>query len=94
MSNIAANQSEKVYCWINTDFNEAWWHYPDQRDGNECSRVVVTTGWKIISSRICSTGRPASREVSSQPYSGVFLRGDFSTTSGAIRRTAVHSPPI
>lgn len=41
VSNIAANQSEKVYCWINTDFNEAWWHYPDQRDGNECSRVVV-----------------------------------------------------
>lgn len=41
VSNLAPNQNGKIYCWVNTEFNEVWWHYPDTRDGNECSRVVV-----------------------------------------------------
>lgn len=39
--NIAVGQGEKVYAFANTEFTEAWFLYPDSRDGNECSRYVA-----------------------------------------------------
>lgn len=39
--NMAENQNEKTYCWVNTEFNEIWTHYADTRDGNECSRALA-----------------------------------------------------
>ena len=40
-NHIAINQNEKFYCWVNSEYNEIWTHYPDSRDGNECSRVIA-----------------------------------------------------
>lgn len=41
--NLDMRQALKCHAGINTKFNEAWFFYPDQRDGNECSRVVVAS---------------------------------------------------
>jgi hypothetical protein len=38
--NISPSQEEKIYCGINAENSEAWWFYPDSRDGNECSRYM------------------------------------------------------
>jgi hypothetical protein len=39
--NLAFAQNEKIWCGVNSEFNEVWWFYPDARDGtNECSRYV------------------------------------------------------
>jgi hypothetical protein len=39
--NLAMRQAHKIYAGLNTRFSEVWWMYPDERDGDECSRVVV-----------------------------------------------------
>lgn len=39
--NIAPAQEEKIFCGINAEFSEAWWFYPDGRDGTECSRYAA-----------------------------------------------------
>ena len=40
--NLAFAQDEKVFCGINSEYNEVWWFYPDARDDtNECSRFVA-----------------------------------------------------
>ena len=40
--NLSENQGEKVYGFNNAGFTEAWWSYPDARDGTgECSRYVM-----------------------------------------------------
>lgn len=39
--NIAPGQSEKVMAGVNSQFNEIWWFYPDDRDGVENSRYVI-----------------------------------------------------
>lgn len=41
MDNLSWVQSDKIYCGMNSANNEVWWFYPDQRDGNECSRYVA-----------------------------------------------------
>jgi hypothetical protein len=39
--NLSWVQADKVYAGSNSANNEVWWFYPDQRDGNECSRYVI-----------------------------------------------------
>lgn len=39
--NLAPSQEEKIFCWVNSQFNEVWWVYPDTRDGDEVSRYVA-----------------------------------------------------
>ena len=39
--NIAEGQGEKIVCGIIPGFSEAWFLYPDARDGNECSRYAA-----------------------------------------------------
>ncbi len=41
MDNLSWVQSDKIYCGMNSANSEVWWFYPDQRDGNECSRYVA-----------------------------------------------------
>jgi len=40
-SNISPGQEEKCFCAVVDQFNEIWWFYPDERDGNEISRYVI-----------------------------------------------------
>lgn len=40
-SNIDVTQLAKVVCQSNSLFNEVWWFYPDERDGDENSRFVM-----------------------------------------------------
>ena len=45
--NLDFDQALKCHAGINPEFNEIWFFYPDERDGNECSRVAAvdwTTG--------------------------------------------------
>lgn len=39
--NLDTLQAHKIFAGVNTQFSEVWWMYPDIRDGNECSRIVV-----------------------------------------------------
>ena len=39
--NLDYNQALKCHAGINPEFMEAWFFYPDARDGNECSRVAA-----------------------------------------------------
>jgi hypothetical protein len=39
--NLNTGQAAKIWGWYNSDFSEFWWHYPDSRDGDECSRAVT-----------------------------------------------------
>lgn len=41
--NLDWNQSLKCHAGINSAFSEAWFFYPDTRDGSECSRVAVVS---------------------------------------------------
>jgi hypothetical protein len=38
---IDYDQTDKIACGVVGQFNEVWWFYPDERDGNECSRYVA-----------------------------------------------------
>jgi hypothetical protein len=40
-NNLDTLQAHKIYAGLNPRFSEVWWMYPDARDGDECSRVVV-----------------------------------------------------
>ena len=40
-SNLAWVQHDKIYAWHNSAYNEVWWSYPDERDGNEVSRYII-----------------------------------------------------
>ena len=40
-TNVNATQVEKIHAASLTEFNEIWFHYPDQRDGVENSRYVA-----------------------------------------------------
>lgn len=35
------SQQEKIYCSSLSQFNEVWWFYPHEDDGNECSRYYA-----------------------------------------------------
>lgn len=39
--NLAVNQGEKIACGILPGYSELWVLYPDNRDGNECSRYAA-----------------------------------------------------
>jgi len=39
--NLAQVQGDKIYAFTVAAYNEAWWLYPDMREGNECSRYVA-----------------------------------------------------
>ena len=39
--NIAADQQAKIHAGVNARQNEIWFSYPDARDGDENSRIVV-----------------------------------------------------
>ena len=41
MDNLSWVQADKIYAGGNSANSEVWWFYPDQRDGNECSRYVI-----------------------------------------------------
>lgn len=41
VDHIAPAQEEKIFCGVNAEFSEAWWFYPDDRDGSECSRYAA-----------------------------------------------------
>jgi hypothetical protein len=41
--NLLETQSLKCHAGINSAFSEAWFFYPDARDGDECSRVAVVS---------------------------------------------------
>lgn len=41
IANLAPSQEEKIFCGVNSEYNEVWWFYPDARDGNECSRYIA-----------------------------------------------------
>ena len=41
LDNLAPAQADKVTAFHNARWNEIWWHYPDARDGVECSRYVA-----------------------------------------------------
>ena len=55
--NIAADQQAKIHAGVNARQNEIWFSYPDARDGDENSRIVVLISTKAIGRRM--TG-PAS----------------------------------
>jgi hypothetical protein len=38
--NLNTGQAAKIFAWFNSTFSEVWFHYPDSRDGDECSRAV------------------------------------------------------
>jgi hypothetical protein len=38
--NLNNGQAAKIFAWFNSTFSEVWFHYPDNRDGDECSRAV------------------------------------------------------
>jgi hypothetical protein len=40
-SNIAANQEYKITSFVNPQFNEVWFLYPDTLDGDEVSRAAI-----------------------------------------------------
>ena len=40
-SHLAAVQGDKVYASAVSAQQEIWWFYPDNRDGNECSRYII-----------------------------------------------------
>lgn len=42
--NIDYRQQLKIHAGINSTFAEAWFFYPDDRDGDECSRIA-TVAW-------------------------------------------------
>jgi len=49
--NLSAVQGRKVYACRSTEFGEVIFLYPDERDGTECSRYVLTSledGWFAI----------------------------------------------
>ena len=39
--NLAQVQGNSIYAFSNAAFNEVWWLYPDERDGNEVSRYAL-----------------------------------------------------
>ena len=41
MDNMAFVQQDKVFAFACSSRNEVWWLYPDERDGQECSRYVI-----------------------------------------------------
>ncbi|MHA6684502.1 carbohydrate binding domain-containing protein [Mesorhizobium sp. A556] len=41
--NLDDNQLAKIHAGINSAFSEAWFFFPDARDGSECSRVAVVS---------------------------------------------------
>lgn len=48
-NNIAFGQYDKIAACSISQFGEVWWHYPDARDGTECSRYIALStlgnGW-------------------------------------------------
>lgn len=41
LSNLSWVQADKIYAYVNAEFNEVCWAYPDRRDGDEISRYVA-----------------------------------------------------
>jgi hypothetical protein len=44
LANLSWVQADKIYAYVNAEFNEVVWAYPDLRDGNEISRTL-TYNW-------------------------------------------------
>ena len=41
MARGTGSQQEKIFCSSISQFNEIWWFYPHEDDGNECSRYYA-----------------------------------------------------
>ena len=69
--NIAADQQAKIHAGVNARQNEIWFSYPDARDGDENSRIVVLISTKAIGRRMTgpasAVGRMAGFSSSRSP---------------------------
>jgi len=41
LANLSWVQADKIYAYVNAEFNEVVWAYPDRRDGDEISRFIA-----------------------------------------------------
>lgn len=86
--NIARGQEEKICCGINPAFGEVWWFYPDQRDGDECSRYIVyswfTDSWFIGTMPRTTWVRPGvySSPIAFSTTNEIYLQESGRTANG------------